>query len=151
MARMFAKAGLMVAAALMSSAAIAKPYVDYTPAKGIWEVTTIEVDGNHVDDYLTGLRRSMVPVFEIMKKRGMVDEYKYLVRQGNTKGTAAVIILAHFSSMDVLVPNRARDEALEKEIYASMSEAEGKAVVAGYEKYRTMLDLAYYNEVTFPK
>ena len=59
-----AAALLACASATMSSA---KMYVDYTPEKGVWEINAVEVDPNHVDDYLTGLRRTQIPLFEIRR------------------------------------------------------------------------------------
>ena len=86
-----------------------------------------------------------------MKKRGMIDDYKYLVRNGYGKNSPTVIIMTHFTSLSALEPNRAREEAIEKEILATLPEEEGKAAVAGYEKYRTFLDTAYFTEVTFKR
>ena len=45
----------------------------------------------------------------------------------------------------------AREKAIEKEIVAGLSENDAKAAVAGYEKYRTFIDDALYNEVSFAK
>lgn len=88
--QMIRKLSLMIAAcgALAgASAASAKQYVDYTPAKGVWEINAIEVDPNHVDDYLVGLRKSQVPGFEVMKKHGIIDDYRFVVRNGYAKGS----------------------------------------------------------------
>ena len=151
MIRKFALGLMGMVAVATTSTLIAKQYVDYTPANGVWQITAMEVDPNHVDDYLTGLRRSQLPAFEIMKKRGMIDDYKYLVRYGYSKSSPTVLIMTHFTSLSAMEPNKARDEAIEKEVYAVQSEAEGKAAVAGYEKYRTFLEDAIYGEVTFVK
>ncbi|MBN8849276.1 MULTISPECIES: hypothetical protein [unclassified Sphingomonas] len=140
-----------VAALLCASTAGAKQWVDYSPTKGFWDINAIEVDPNHVDDYLTGLKRTQVPVFEALKKRGLVDDYRFLVRNGYTKNSPSVVIMAHFTNAAALEPNRARDEAIEKEIVAGLSENDAKAAVAGYEKYRTFIDDALYNEVSFAK
>ena len=40
---------------------VAEPYTDYAPQKGYWTINAVEVDPNHVDDYLTGLRSSRFP------------------------------------------------------------------------------------------
>jgi hypothetical protein len=146
---MYAAAGL--AAVATTSTLVARQFVDYMPTKGVWEVNAINVDPNHVDDYLVGLKRTQVPGFEIMKKRGLIDDYKFLVRNGYTKDNPSVIIMTHYTSVAALEPDKARDEAIEKEIYASVSESQGKAAVAGYEKYRSFIDDAFYGEVTFPK
>ncbi|WP_298674404.1 hypothetical protein [uncultured Sphingomonas sp.] len=140
-----------IAGALCVTAATAKQWVDYSPAKGFWEINAIECDPNHVDDYLTGLRRTQAPVFEALKRRGLIDDYKFLTRNGYVKNSPSVVIMAHFTSADAMEPNKARDEAIEKEITAGMSEADAKAAVSGYEKYRTFIDDATYQEVRFAK
>ena len=138
-------------AVLATSVASAKQYVDYAPEKGLWEITAVEVDPNHIDEYLTGLRKSDVPGFDIMKKRGIIDDYRFLVRGGYTKGSPNVLIETHLVSPAMLAPDRARDQTIEKEILATESEEAGKVAVAGYEKYRQFLDDAYWTEVTYPK
>lgn len=122
------------------SAAVAKQYVDYVPQKGAWEINAIEVDPNHVDEYLVGLRKTQVPVFEVLKAHGLIDDYKFLVRTNYSKGSPNVLIESHVVSMATMDPDQARDEAIEKEILAKTPEAEGKAAVASYEKYRTFVD-----------
>jgi hypothetical protein len=68
----------------------AEQYVDYTPQKGYWSINAVEVDPNHVDDYLTGLRASQVTAFEVLKRRGLIDDYKFMVRTGYVKGSPNV-------------------------------------------------------------
>ena len=140
-------------AALLAAAApaVAKEFVDYTTEKGVWEINAIEVDPNHVDDYLTGLRQSQIPGFEVLKRRGMIDGYKFIVRRGYTKGKPNVIIMTHVSNLALLAPDKVRDQAIEREIFATFSEDQGKQAVAGYEKYREFLDDSYWSEVTFAK
>lgn len=129
------------------SAALAEQYIDYTPQKGVWEINAIEVDPNHVDEYLAGLRRSQIPGFEIMKAHGIIDDYRFLVRNGGGKGTPNLLIETHFTSYAMLDPDKARDQMIEREIYAKFSEKDGKVAVAGYEKYRQFLDDGLWNEV----
>ncbi|MDB5738186.1 MAG: hypothetical protein JWO65_1854 [Sphingomonas bacterium] len=143
---------LATASALLgATTASAKEYVDYTYGKGIWTVNQIEVDPNHVDEYLTGLKQSQVPGFEIMKKHGIIDDYSFSIRNGYTKGQANVVIAVHYINADGLMPNQARDQMLEKEILATMSEDAGKAAISGYEKYRTFIDDSTWIDVTFKK
>lgn len=143
-----AAALLACASATMSSA---KMYVDYTPEKGVWEINAVEVDPNHVDDYLTGLRRTQVPLFEILKKRALIDDYRIVVRNGYTKGSPNVLIETHLPSIALLAPDKARDEALDKEMMATLPEEQGKAAIANYEKYRQFLDDSFWSEVRFAK
>ena len=131
--------------------ASAKQYVDYAPEKGLWEIVAVDVDPNHVDDYLVGLRKSQVPGFEIMKKHGIIDGYKFLVRNGYSKGSPTVLIETHLTSAAMLDPDKARDQMIEREILATLSEADGKVAVAGYEKYRQFLEDSFWTEVTIAK
>ena len=139
------------ATCLAATVAISKQYTDYIPQKGVWEINAIEVDPNHVDDYLTGLRKSQVPGFEVMKAHGVIDSYKFLVRNGYNKGAPSVLIMTHFTSAAMLEPDKARDQMIEKEILAKFSEEEGKIAVAGYEKYRTFIDDGLWSEMTMAK
>ena len=140
-------------AALLATAApaLAKEYVDYTPEKGVWEILAVSVDPNHLDDYLTGLKQSQVPGFEALKKRGLIDAYKFVVRRGFMKDAPNVLIMTHVPNIALLAPDKARDQAIEKELLATFSEEQGKTAVAGYEKYRQFIDDGYWGEVTFTK
>lgn len=136
---------------VLAGTAHAKEYVDYGYGKGIWEITQVEVDPNHVDDYLSGLKQSEVPGFDIMKKHGIIDDYSFSVKDGYTKGMPNVVIAVHFVNAEGLMPDQARDQMLDKEINATMSEQAGKAAIAGYEKYRTFIDTSTWMDVTFKK
>jgi hypothetical protein len=139
------------AALASASAASAKMYVDYTPERGAWEINAVEVDPNHIDDYMVGLRRTQIPLFDILKKHALIDDYKVVIRNGYTKGSPNVLIETHIPSLALLEPDKARDEALDKEMLATLPEEQGKAAIAGYEKYRQFLDDAYWSEVHFAK
>ena len=141
------RTGLAAALALSAASVAAEPYVDYTPQKGVWQITAVEVDPNHMDDYLTGLRKSQVPGFEVLKRRGLIDNYKFIVRTGYSKGSPNVLIMTHAPSMGNLDADQARDQAVDKEIYAIFSKAKGEAAVAGYEKYRTFVDDGLWTDV----
>jgi len=143
--------GFAAFACAASSPALAKQYVDYSPGKGAWEINAIEVDPNHIDEYLSGLRKSQVPAFEVMKKHGIIDEYHFAVRTGYSKGSPNVLIQVHYTSYAMLEPDKARDTMIENEIRATFSEEAGKAAVAGYEKYRQFLDDGYWSEIVMAK
>jgi hypothetical protein len=128
----------------VGAAALAEPYVDYTPQAGYWEISAVEVDPNHVDDYLTGLRKSQATGFEVLKKRGLIDDYRFLVRDGYVKGSPNVLIMTHSATSANLDPDKARDQAIEKEMLAVFSKEAGDKAVAGYEKYRTFVDDAHW-------
>lgn len=151
MIRTVLKSAATLVALASATVSSAKMYVDYTPQKGAWEINAVEVDPNHVDDYLVGLRHTQIPLFEILKKHALIDDYKIVVRNGYTKGSPNVLIETHIPSLALLEPDKARDTALDKEMLATLPEAEGKAAIAGYEKYRQFLDDSYWSDVTFAK
>jgi hypothetical protein len=151
MKRVLLSAAGALAVACVSSASVAEAYVDYTPQKGYWTINAVEVDPNHVDDYLTGLRSSQVSAFEILKRRGLIDDYKFLVRTGYVKGSPNVLIMTHVPSTSLDDPDRARDQAVEQEIYSVFSKDKGDAAVRGYEKYRTFLDNGNWQTMTMNK
>ncbi len=137
--------------AFASAPATAKQYVDYTPQKGYWDVNAVEVDPNHIDDYLTGLSKSLIPTYETLKKRGLIDDYKFMVRSGYVKGTPNVLLMTHSKSYGVLDADQARDQAIEKEIDALFTKEQNDAAIAGYEKYRTFIDNAQWTDIIMKK
>ena len=150
--RGFALAALGAASIAFASApAAAKQYVDYTPQKGYWDINAVEVDPNHIDDYLTGLSKSLVPTFEALKRRGLIEEYKFMNRVGYVKGSPNVLILTRSKSLGLIDPDRERDLAVEAEINAAFSEAQSDAAVAEYEKYRTFIDNGQWIDVKMGK
>ena len=137
--------------AFASAPATAKQYLDYTPQKGYWDVNAVEVDPNHVDDYLTGLSKSLIPTYETLKKRGLIDDYKFMVRSGYVKGSPNVLLMTHSKSYGVLDADQARDQAIDKEIEAMFTKEQNDAAIAGYEKYRTFIDNAQWTDIKMGK
>ena len=140
-----------IAVAFASVPCNAEPYADYTPQKGYWTISAIEVDPNHVDDYLTGLRSSQVTAFEVLKRRGLIDDYKFMVRTGYMKGSPNVLIMTHVPNTALDDPDQTRDQAVEKEIYSAFSKEKGQEAVRGYEKYRTFIDTGNWQTMTMNK
>lgn len=140
-----------LAVACVCVPSVAEPYVDYAPQKGYWTINAVEVDPNHVDDYLTGLRSSQVTAFEVLKHRGLIDDYKFMVRNGYVKGSPNVLIMTHVPSSGLNDPDQARDQAVEKEIYSVFSKEKGDAAVRGYEKYRTFIDNGNWQTIVMSK
>jgi len=150
--RGFALAALgAVAIAYASVPAAAKPYVDYTPQKGYWDINAVEVDPNHVDDYLTGLSKSLVPVYETLKRRGLIEEYRFVSRIGYVKGSPNVLLMTRSKTTGVMDADRERDQSVEAEINTAFSEAQQDAAVAGYEKYRTFIDNGQWVDIKMGK
>lgn len=140
-----------VAALGVVQAANAEPYVDYTPKKGVWQVQTMAVDPNHVDEYLTGLRKTMAPVLEIEKAHGIIDKYSFMTKLNANGSGANIMIVLHYPSLAAMEPDKARDQMIEKEIYANLSKEEGEKKVAEYEKYRKFISDEYWVDIEMIK
>ena len=137
--------------AFASMPAAAKPYVEYTPQKGYWDINAVEVDPNHIDEYLVGLSTSLMSTFEALKRNGVIDDYKFMTRTGYVKGSPNVLIMTHSPSYGMLDPNKERDQKIDREIEAVFSKAQNDAAVAGYEKYRTFIDNAQWTDIKMGK
>ncbi len=135
----------------LAGAASAEPYVDYTAQKGAWEVQSIKVDPNHIDDYLVGLKSSWVPGEKLAQQHGVIDQYMIMVKLNASDGGANVLLCQHYPSLSMLEPDKARDQALEKEGLAVMSKEKGQALVAGFEKYRSFVGDDIYVPVDMAK
>jgi len=149
MKRIFLAASVAVGA-LAASAVWADPYVDYTPVKGAWEVQTIKVDPNHIDDYLVGLKRGWVPLMETLKRHGVIDQYM-IMQKLNSGAGANVQLIQHFTSLGMMDPDRERDMAIQKETEAQLSKEASSKMTSGFDKYRTFETDEVWTEVNMSK
>jgi hypothetical protein len=139
----------IMAAAFAASTAYADPYKDYTPVKGVWQVTTMRVDPNHVDDYLVGLKRGLVPTMESAKKHGVIDDYFVMVSPNTADDSGNVLIGQHYVSFAAMDPDKARDMQMQKEALAQMSKEETNKMTNGFDKYRTFLNTQMWTRIDF--
>lgn len=138
-------------AAFAVSAACADPYKDYTPGKGVWQVTTVRIDPNHIDDYLVGLKKAWVPGEEMAKKHGVIDQYFVMVNSNAADPGGNVILGEHYVNFAAMDPNKTRDMQMQKEALAQMSKEEGVKLTNGFDKYRNFMGEAMWTEVNFTK
>jgi hypothetical protein len=138
-------------AAFTVSTAYSDPYKDYTPEKGVWQVTTLKVDPNHIDDYLVGLKRALVPSMEMAKKHGVIDNYFVMVNPNTADDSGNVLIGQHYVSFAAMDPDKARDMAMQKEGLAQMSKEEGAKLTNGFDKYRTFLNTTMWTGINYGK
>jgi hypothetical protein len=143
--------GVIAAALLATSSVYADPYTDYTPEKGVWQVTTVKVDPNHVDDYLVGLKKSWVPGEELAKKHGVIDNYFVMVNANGADPGGNVLLGEHYVSYAAMGPDKARDMEMQKEALARMSKDDGRKLTDNFDKYRTFMGEAMWGAVSFDK
>lgn len=130
--------------------AAAEPYVDYTPTKGLVHVQFIKVDPNHIDDYIVGLKKTWVPGEEAAKHHGVIDSYWIDVKLNAGDG-ANVVLGEHLVSAAMLDPDKARDQAIDKESYAAMSKDAMQEKVKDFDKYRTFVRDEYWTTLDLGK
>lgn len=141
----------LCASAGLATTVAAEPWTDWTPTKGATEVMTLKVDPNHIDDYLTGIKTSLVPSQEIAKKHGLIDDFMVLVRMDSSGGGANVMFVTHYPSLAAMEPDKARDQAMEQENYAVMSKEKGEALVGGFDKYRNFVGDGFWQVMDMGK
>jgi len=138
-------------AVAMAAAASAEPWVDWSPQKGVWNVTAVKVDPNHIDDYLVGLKKAWVPGEEYAKKQGLIDHYEVLVNVNAAGAAANVLLIEHATSFATMDPNKKRDEEMQKAMYAMMPKDQQESLVNGFDKYRTFVGQEMWQAVEFSK
>jgi hypothetical protein len=144
-------ASLALGVAALAGAAAAEPWVDYTPQTEVTQVTSVKVDPNHIDDYITGLKKSWLPGNEIAKKKGLILRYAVYVKMNAADGGPNVNLVIVYPNLAVLDPNQARDQAVEKESLAALPKDKSDALVAGFDKYRTFVGDSFWSPVEFTK
>jgi len=138
-------------AVLCFGLARAEPYVDYTPQKGVWHVTTLKVDPNHIDDYLTGLKTTWIPFEEAARKHGVIDSYRVMVKLNPADGQGNVLLIEHIPDLGLKEPDRARDQAMTREVYAEVAKAKSDAQTEDFNKYRTFVADDYWTGQSYQK
>ena len=140
----------LCASAGLATTVAAEPWTDWTPTKGATEVTTLKVDPNHIDDYLSGIGKGWVREQELAKKHGIIDWYQVMVKL-NATGGSNVVLIVHYPTLANLEPDKARDQAMLAESRAAMSKEDSDKQIAGYDKYRTFVSDDIWTGVDYPK
>ena len=135
----------------MACAAWAEPWVDFTPAKGVWDKTYIHVEPSRIDDYMVALKKTWIPEQESAKKHGLVDQYIVQIAMNSATTEPNVMLGVHYVSMAMLDPDKARDMAMEKEADQAMSKTAAATEQEVRAKYRTTVREEMWTSVEFPK
>jgi len=135
----------------IAGSAAAEQWVDYTPVKGVTQIVEVKVEPAKIDDYITGLKKSWMHGQDIAVRRGLISDYKVMVKSNASDGEANVLLITTYSSMGALDPDQARDKAMEKEAFAIMSKDKGDEMVGTYNTYRSFVGDSYWTEVKFTK
>jgi hypothetical protein len=142
---------LAVGGAMIATSVLAEPYVDYTPQKGLWHVVTVKVEPSHVDDYVTGLRRTWAPSEEIAKKHGLIDSYQIMTKMNAEDGQGNVLLIEHIPNAALLEVDQARDQEMRKEFQAALPKPDRDKMLEDFGKYRVFVGDDYWNELVYAK
>ncbi|HEX4742919.1 MAG TPA: hypothetical protein VH353_16445 [Caulobacteraceae bacterium] len=144
-------AAALAALALGAGAAAAETWVDWSPGKGVTEKQYIRVAPGHLDDYLTGLRKTWVPEQELRKKRGVITDYVILLRDHRDSPDDLVCLITVYPTGAAMDPDRTRDMAIESEYRAQLSKAQSDEMQAQYGTYRTRVSDETWRTAEFSK
>jgi hypothetical protein len=147
-----AAAAVVAGAALAAAAtAAAETWVDWSPGKGVTEKQYIKVAPGHLDDYLTGLRKTWVPQQEIRKKHGVITDYVILLRDHRDGPEDMLCLITIYPSGAAMDPDRTRDMAIESEYRAHLTKEQSDAMQTQYGAYRTRVADETWRDVEFSK
>jgi hypothetical protein len=144
-------AGIVAGLSGLAAAAPAEPYVDYQIQKGVWHVTTVKVDPNRLDDYVTSLKKTWGAGEEIAKRHGLIDSYQIMAKLNPEDGQGNVLLIEHIPSLALLEPDQARAQEVLKELRATLTASERGQLLENFDKVRTFVADDYWKELTFAK
>jgi hypothetical protein len=147
-----ATAAAVAGAALAAATTVAaEPWVDWSPGKGVTEKQYIRVAPGHLDDYLTGLRKTWVTEQEIRKKHGVITDYVILLRNHRDSADDMICLITVYPSGASMDPDRTRDMAIESEYRAQLSKAQSDEMQTQYGTYRTRVADETWRTAEFSK
>jgi hypothetical protein len=140
------------ASCLTATAAFAEEWTDYTPMKGAYVKTMVHVEPAKIDDYLTNvIKKVWIPAQESGKRHGLIDTYTVQIKSDPNGPGPNVALIVHYATMAAMDPDKARDQAMDKEFQAIQPRSDEPAIVAERAKYRTVLSEERWTSVDFPK
>ena len=129
---------------LAGSVNAAEIWKDYAPSKAVWNVTMVNVDPNHIEDYLGGLRQSWVTGCAAGKAAGTLEDCFIYVSETAAAGPFNVMLVTKFTSAAMMEPSQESYNKVMSEVRKSLAEAKEKELVKGYDEYRT-----FFGEMNF--
>jgi hypothetical protein len=142
---------LAAAAALIAGSALAEPYVDYVPQKGVWHVITVKVEPNRIDDYVSDLKKGWILEEEVAKKHGLIDQYSVKIKLNGSDGAGNVLLIEHIPNIGLLEVDKERDMAVQKDMEAATPKASTVVKVKEFNTYRSFVGDDYWTDIEYTK
>jgi len=146
-----AAAAAVAGLALAAAGATAETWVDWSPSKGVTEKQYVQVAPGHLDDYMTGLRKTWVPQQELLKKHGVITDYVILLRDNREGPNDTVALITIYPSGAARDPDRTRDTAIQSEYRAQLTKEQSDAMQAQYGTYRVRVADELWRTAEFAK
>jgi hypothetical protein len=81
----------------------------------------------------------------------VIDSYTVQVKSDANGPGPNVALIVHYPTMAAMDPDKARDQAMDKEFQAIQPRSEEPAIIAERAKYRTVLSEETWNTMDFSK
>ena len=137
--------------ALAASAVHAEPWTDWKPTKQVVHRTYVRVEPGHLDDYMTALRKTWVPVEETLQKRGTITRWAVQFRQDQVGPGPNVVLVEWYESRAKMDPDEAQGRELMAQSRAITPKDQVPALQAERAKYRTFAGEEDWTIVEIPK
>lgn len=94
----------------------------------VWRVSLIRVKPNHMDDYLTSLRKALKPYYEEQKRQGVILDYKVFLKETrNSPEDWDISIAIEYKNHAALDGLTARNEEMRDKIFGGKQPAQQAA------------------------
>lgn len=134
---------------LSATTGAAEMWKDFAPSKGIWNVTMVMVDPNHIDDYLGGLKQTWMSGCAAGKKTGTLEDCYIYVSENAAAGPFNVMLVQKFTDAAMREDSAEKYNAVMTELRKSIAEAREKELVKGYEEYRKFVGEADFRRIEY--
>ena len=131
-----------------SASAQLEPWNDYEVSDSVWNVTTIKVHANMIDDYLEGIEQSWVGSNEVAKKLGQIEDYWVYLSDLPLSGDFNVLLVVKFKASADLAPSKERYAAFMKE-WGEAREQRNRELTKNYPGMREITGEYQLRRVTF--
>lgn len=121
----------------------------YRESPGVWMIASIHVDPTSVDNYIARLQKTERVYLETLKSRGIIDDYRFVVRRGGGKDLPNFMLKIHYVDFSKLATNWEHDKSVMDEVMAKVAKNGGNKIFPEFGQFRTILDEAYWVEVAF--
>ena len=137
-----------VALLTLTNGVWAEIWTDYSPSEAVTELTVVDVKTNFLDDYLVNLKTTWVRAMEVEKAMGSIVDYRVMVANG--ADSPNVWLTVTYKNMAAMQGSAEKYKTFMQNFAAAgMNEEANEKTSKGYEEYRSIIDYALMQEISF--